>query len=78
MRYRNKLVLIAWEHTHIEKTVRALLAVHGGDPEAVPKWYSADFDSVYIIRMIWSSDNAKATFEHKQQGLDGLPKACPR
>ena len=75
--YRNKFVLIAWEHKLIETVANDLLASHGGDQKAVPTWHSDDFDSIYVVRMNWVGDVATATFEHKHEGLDGLPRTCP-
>ena len=75
--YRNKFVLIAWEHKLIETVANDLLASHGADQKAVPTWHSDDFDSIYVVRMNWVGDVATATFEHKHEGLDGLPRTCP-
>jgi hypothetical protein len=77
-RYRHHLVLVAWEHKLIETVARALLAAHGGDATTVPKWTGDDFDSIYVVTINWSGDAAKASFAHKQQGLDGQSDACPR
>lgn len=76
-RYRNDLVLVAWEHKLIETAARALLAAHGGDVTAVPKWPSDDFDSIYVVTIVRTGEAAKASFAHKQEGLDGQPDACP-
>jgi hypothetical protein len=76
-RYRNELVLVAWEHKLIETAARALLAAHGGDATAVPKWSGDDFDSIYVVTITWTGETAKASFAHKQEGLDGQSDACP-
>lgn len=76
-RYRNDLVLVAWEHKLIENIVRTLLAAHGGDAAVVPKWYGGDFDSIYVVSLTWTGDTAKASFDHQHEGLDGQPDACP-
>jgi hypothetical protein len=76
--YRNAVVLVAWEHRHIETIARALLAAHGGDPALVPKWDKDDFDSIYVVTITGTEDAAKATFAHEREGLDGQPDACPR
>jgi hypothetical protein len=76
--YRNAVVLVAWEHRHIEIIARALLAANGGDPALVPKWDKDDFDSIYVVTITGTADAAKATFAHEREGLDGQPDACPR
>ncbi len=75
---RHGVALVAWEHTQIEKLVKAMVAAHGGDAASVPKWRYDDFDGVYIVRLTWNGDRAVATFERKTEGLDGQPAACPK
>ncbi|HLX02034.1 MAG TPA: histidine phosphatase family protein [Trinickia sp.] len=75
--YRGKLVVIAWEHKLIEKLVRDMLAAHGGNANDVPHWQSADFDSIYIVKLDWRSATPRASFKHEQQGLEGRSKDCP-
>ena len=74
--FRDALVLVAWEHKMADKAVRKLLAAHGGDPDAVPKWERDDFDSLYVVTIDWAND--AATFERKAEGLNGQPEACPK
>jgi hypothetical protein len=75
--YRGKLVVIAWEHRLIEQLVRDVMAAHGGSASDVPHWQSADFDSLYIVKLDWKSGTPQAAFKHEQQGLDGRPTDCP-
>jgi hypothetical protein len=75
--YRNSLVLVAWEHREIVNIARKLLADNGTDPSHVPKWANEDFDSVYVIRINRTSGPASASFERKQEGLDGQSTRCP-
>ena len=77
-RYRDDFVLVAWEHKLIETVARALLAAHGGDATTVPKWTGDDFDSIYVVTINRIGETAKASFAHKQEGLDGQSDACPR
>lgn len=75
--YRNKLVVVAWEHKLIEKLVRQMVSAHGGNATDVPKWQSSDFDSIYIVRLDWKNGTPRATFQHDQQGLNGRSADCP-
>lgn len=76
--YRNALVLVAWEHRKIEDIARALLADNGADPKQhVPSWAYDDFDSIYVIRISRTPAGAHATFEQKEEHLDGQSKECP-
>ncbi len=73
--HRNGFILVAWEHKIIVTLAKALLAYHGGDPAAVPKWHGDDFDSIYVIV---PTASGTARFERKQENLNGLPQTCPR
>jgi hypothetical protein len=75
--YRNKLVVVAWEHTEIEKLVRQIVSAHGGNAADVPKWHGDDFDSIYIVKLDWQGGSARATFQHGLEGLDGRSADCP-
>jgi len=84
--YRNKLVVVAWEHKQIEKMVRQMMSAHGGNAADVPKWQGDDFDSIYIVKLRWenasgassgSAGSPHATFQHSLEGLNGRSADCP-
>jgi len=75
--WRGRTVLVAWEHREIETLVRRVVAEHGGRANDVPRWESADFDSIYVVRIDWSGDTARARFSHDREGLDGRADDCP-
>jgi hypothetical protein len=50
---------------------------HTEDANAVPKWHGDDFDSIYVVTITWRGEPAKASFAHKQEGLDGQSDTCP-
>lgn len=75
--YRNALVVVAWEHVELAKLAGRLVADHGGDPAIVPDWRWDDFDSIYVIRLRQTAAGTVAAFEHRHEGLDGQPTACP-
>lgn len=69
--------LVAWEHHWAESLAKHFMSRLGGDPDLVPRWEEADFDSIYVVR--WRQDSAgKAvvSFSLEQQGLNGLPETC--
>jgi hypothetical protein len=77
---RNVFLLVAWEHKQIAPIVRGLLTAHGADADVAEKvadWQSKDFDSIYTVTIHQVGGTAKATFDHKHEGLDGQPIACP-
>ena len=75
--YRNKLVVVAWEHRLIEKLVRQMVSAHGGNAADVPKWHSDDFDSIYIVKLDWQGGSPHASFQHSDEGLNGRSTDCP-
>ncbi|MFX1763550.1 histidine phosphatase family protein [Paraburkholderia sp. A1RI-2L] len=75
--WRGRTLLVGWEHREIETLVRKIVAEHGGQASDVPKWKSADFDSIYVIRIDWSADAPRARFSHDREGLDGRSDECP-
>jgi len=78
--WRGRTVLVAWEHHEIEDLVRQILAAHGGGKNAanaVPPWRSADFDSIYVLRIDWSEATPRVRFSHEQEGLDDRADDCP-
>ncbi|WP_277185317.1 histidine phosphatase family protein [Caballeronia sp. BR00000012568055] len=76
-RYKNELVVVAWEHSIVEEAARRIVKQYGGDPKSVPKWQSPDFDSIYIVRVTKQGSKTTAAFSIEQQGLNGESTVCP-
>jgi hypothetical protein len=75
--FRNALVLVGWEHIEIVQVTRLLVANHGGKAGMVPDWDTADFDSIYVIRITRTGKASTVAFEHRHEGLDGASTTCP-
>ena len=75
--YRRSTVFIAWEHHLLYEMVKHFMVSLGGDPHQVPDWPQNDFDSIYVLRVRTDHGKRSITFNHEQEGLDGLPDACP-
>ena len=75
--YRHATVFVAWEHHYLHQLVRRIVVSLGGDPKEVPEWPAEDFDSIYVLRVKTDHGKRSVTFEHEQEGLDGLPDTCP-
>jgi hypothetical protein len=77
--YRNSRLLVAWEHKIVEEVTRRIVTENGGDANSVPHWNSADFDSVYLLRITRNHDNSisNVSFSVDKQGLNGMPTTCP-
>lgn len=57
---RNGIVLLVWEHDHIDNIVKAL------GVQNVPKWPGNDFDSIWIIDF----ENGTATMRKDREGIN--------
>ncbi|MDR5857778.1 histidine phosphatase family protein [Caballeronia sp. LZ062] len=75
--YRNSLVVVAWEHALIEETARRIVKRLGGDASSVPAWASADFDSIYVVRVSHRAGDPAVSFAVEQEGLNGQSTSCP-
>ena len=70
---------VAWEHHWGESMARNLLAASGGNPAEVPVWDDADFDSLYVVRIVENAQGQRsARFSHEQQNLNGMSNECNR
>jgi hypothetical protein len=75
--YRRATVFIAWEHHLLYEMVKHFMVSLGGDSHQVPDWPKDDFDSIYVLHVRTDHGKRSITFEHEQEGLDGLSDACP-
>lgn len=75
--YADATVFVAWEHRLVAKLAERLLRQNGADPAQVPTWQSADFDSLYIVRLRQQDGRRLASFHVEQQGLNQQSAVCP-
>ncbi|KNH04713.1 type I hydrophobic transmembrane region [Candidatus Burkholderia brachyanthoides] len=76
-RYRNSLVVVAWEHAVMESVAKSIVKRYGSDATSVPRWESPDYDSIYVVRITQHGGKTTAAFHTDREGLDGQPAACP-
>jgi hypothetical protein len=69
-------IFVAWEHEYLVKVVRSIMNTYGGGA-SVPDWTSGDYDSLYVVRVNYTSSGISASFERDSEGLNGLPTTCP-
>lgn len=72
----NSTIFVSWEHAYLVKIVQSLMNAYGGG-HTVPAWTSGDYDSLYIVRLTYTSGGIDAQFERDREGLNGLPTSCP-
>jgi len=70
-------IFVAWEHENLVKVVQSILNAYGRG-EKVPAWVTGDYDSLYVLRLNYSSNGSiSARFEHEFEGLNNQPTSCP-
>jgi hypothetical protein len=76
-RYSKSVVVVAWEHAIVEEAAKRIVKQYGGDASVVPKWESADFDSIYVVRITQQNGKPVASFKVEKENLDGRSTTCP-
>jgi hypothetical protein len=69
-------IFVSWEHAYLVKVVQSIMNAYGGG-QTVPAWTTGDYDSLYIVRLTYTSGGIDAQFERDREGLNGLPTSCP-
>jgi hypothetical protein len=73
----NTTIFVSWEHAYLVKVVQNIMNAYGGG-QTVPAWTTGDYDSLYIVRLTYTSSGINAVFEREREGLNGLPTSCPQ
>ena len=79
--YANATIFVAWEHLQLQKLVQNIMNAYGGKV-VVPAWASGDYDSLYVVRVVYTTaadgtTTANAQFYTDAEGLNGQPTTCP-
>ncbi len=70
-------IFVAWEHENLVKVVQSIMNAYGRGAR-VPAWVTGDYDSLYVVRVNYSSNGSiSARFEHEFEGLNNQPTSCP-
>jgi hypothetical protein len=72
----NSVLFVAWEHAYLVQAVQSIMNTYGGGAP-VPAWQTGDYDSLYVVRVTYTSTGIAARFDLEKEGLNGLPTACP-
>lgn len=73
----NDTLYVSWEHAYLVKIVQSLMNAYGGGV-TVPAWQTGDYDTIYVVRVNYTSSGPKATFDIDHEGLNGLSTSCPQ
>jgi hypothetical protein len=75
-RYAGSTIFIAWEHLKLQEIVQNIMNTYSSGV-TVPAWPSADFDSLYVVRLTNQSGVITAQFIHDLEGLNNMSTICP-
>jgi hypothetical protein len=56
--------------------VQSIMSAYGRGV-TVPAWVTGDYDSLYVVRVNYTSNGITARFEHDFEGLNSQPTPCP-
>jgi hypothetical protein len=73
----NSTLFVSWEHAYLVKTVQSIMNAYGNG-QTVPAWITGDYDSLYVLRLTYTTGGIDAVFEKGREGLNGLPTTCPQ
>jgi hypothetical protein len=73
----NDTLFVAWEHAYLVKIVQSIMNAYGGGA-AVPAWQTGDYDTLYVVRVNYTSSGPSARLEIDKEGLNGLSTSCPQ
>ncbi len=73
----NSVLFVSWEHIYLVKAVQNIMNAYGGGV-TVPAWQTGDYDSLYVVRVNYTSSGITARFELDKEGLNGLSTSCPQ
>jgi hypothetical protein len=72
----NAKAFVVWEHDYLVKTVQNIMNAYGGGA-TVPAWISGDYDTLYVVRVDYTTTGIYARLQLEKEGLNGLSTACP-
>ncbi|MDB6142421.1 MAG: GTP-binding protein [Pseudomonas sp.] len=77
-KYHSATVYTAWSHGYLPELINEINSeASGKDKAVIDDWASDDFDSLYVLTLVWH--NGKATVSHKsyKQQLNNESASCP-
>lgn len=77
-KYHGATIYTAWSHGYLPELINQVATEASGEDQSIlDDWDSNDFDSLYVLTLVWH--NGKATIAHKlvKQGLNNGSVNCP-
>ncbi|MGV8918432.1 MAG: histidine phosphatase family protein [Pseudomonas sp.] len=77
-KYHNAIVYTAWSHGYLPELINEVVSdASGKKQKVVDDWASSDFDSLFVVTLVWHQGKAAVSQKVVPQNLNGGPLTCP-
>jgi hypothetical protein len=77
-KYHNSIIYTAWSHGYLPELINEVAGDAVGKKQTITDdWASGDFDSLYVLTLVWHNGKASLTSQSYKQGLDNGLETCP-
>jgi hypothetical protein len=77
-KYHNSIIYTAWSHGYLPELINKVAQEAVGEKRTITDdWQSDDFDSLYVLTLIWHNGKATLLSHSYKQGLDNGSQDCP-
>jgi len=77
-KYHDATIYTAWSHGYLPELINKVAGEASGQKQSITEdWGSSDFDSLYVLTLVWHNGKATLNYKNYKQGLDDGSSACP-
>ncbi|KAB8031004.1 hypothetical protein [Fluviispira multicolorata] len=77
-KYSDSLIFVSWEHLKLVDIVKEIYKEDiNNSVSDIPDWPSADYDSIFILKILKENEKYKITFIKDFQNLNSQSDTCP-
>ncbi|MDB5983260.1 MAG: GTP-binding protein [Pseudomonas sp.] len=77
-KYHSATVYTAWSHGYLPELINEIIQDASGSPKSViDDWASNDFDSLYVLTLVWHDGKASVSHKSYKQELNNESVSCP-
>lgn len=77
-KYHSSTIYTAWSHGYLPELINSVASKALGEKTTLTEdWSGSDFDSLYVLTLIWKDGKATLLSRIDKQGLNNGEKGCP-
>jgi len=77
-KYHGATVYTAWSNGYLPELINQVAEEATGQKQTIADdWDKEDFDSIYVLTVLWHDGKATLHYKKTRQGLDGGSSTCP-